>query len=180
MPVSKEQAQLIAPLIRARRPHGAFRWDEPGIVAAIERVKHLGLGEVMDALGRAADDRDARTPAVITNLRSSYWRPDLERVGRVKDPFDPEETCSRCNQPTHPDSDDHPFVSIATQAAAAAAVSDEARKAAARARVQALKQEIPTEERPEPEPRYSRGAPKTENAAAAAAREALSQQQEEA
>lgn len=143
MPVSKEQALMLAELAKARRPHGAARWHSPGIVSAIEKVKHLGLGEVMDALGRAADDRDARTPAVITNVRSSYWRPDNPDRPRAREPFDAGGVCDRCGKDRATCirmwSDDHEFLSVAAA---------RARKGPSGVDVAAIKQDIACEDRP--------------------------------
>lgn len=142
MPVTKGQAQMLAELAKARRPHGAPRWDEPGIVAAIEKVRHLGLGEVMDALGKAADDREARTPAVITNVRSSYWRPEDPDRPRAREPYDAHGVCDSCGKDEQTCrrlwSRDHDYVSVAA-ARALGAVTPE--------KVAALKQEIACEDR---------------------------------
>ena len=74
MPVTKEQADMIAALATACRPHGAPRWDAPGVVAAIGKVKHMSLADVVLAVIRAADDREVRTPGVIGNTRSTCWQ----------------------------------------------------------------------------------------------------------
>ncbi len=167
MPVSKEQAQQLAPLIRARRPYGAPRWDEPGIVAAIEKVKHLGLGEVMDALGRAADDREARTPAVITNVRSSYWRAEDPDRPRAREPFDDNGVCDRCGKSEATCrrmwADDHPFLSVAEA---------RARKGPTGVDVAAVKREIACEDRRPDQPEPVR----KPNPLADAARAALNQE----
>lgn len=77
MPVTKDQAQMIANLAAASRPTGASRWDHAGIVAAVAKVKHLALPDVVTAVMRAAADRTIETPGAIGNMRSSAW---TERV----------------------------------------------------------------------------------------------------
>lgn len=74
MPVTDQQARALAFLAAAARPSGARRWDEPGIVAAIAKVKHLHLADVALAAMRAADDRTLETPGAIGNPASSCWR----------------------------------------------------------------------------------------------------------
>lgn len=74
MPVTREQAAQLASLAAAMRPHGARRWDEPGIVAAIAKVAHLALSDVAMAVTRAASDRTADNPGVISATTSIHWR----------------------------------------------------------------------------------------------------------
>jgi hypothetical protein len=95
MPVTKEQAAMIADLASAARPHGARRWDAPGIVAALAKVRHLELAEVLMAVGRAARDRDLETPAAIGNPSAPCWieRP-IERATPEK--TTPDTRCGIC------------------------------------------------------------------------------------
>lgn len=86
MTVTREQAEHLAVLTAAARPHGAAQWDPPGIVAAIAKVAHVDLAEVMKACARAAQDRTVRTPAVIGDMRSSAWR---ERLAELASPMKP-------------------------------------------------------------------------------------------
>lgn len=74
MPVTKDQAILIAELAAAARPFGARRWDIAGIVAAIRPVAQMHLADVILAAIRAADDHTLDTPAAIGNTKSSCWR----------------------------------------------------------------------------------------------------------
>ena len=73
MPVTKPQAEMLAALATAARPHGAPRWDAPGVMAALAAVRHLDLAEVLMAVGRAARDRDLNTPAAIGNTAAPCW-----------------------------------------------------------------------------------------------------------
>lgn len=109
--IDDQEIRALAFLARRRRPHGAPRWDEPGIIAAIEKVRHLALGEVQDALGRAADDRAALTPAVITNLTSSYWRADVAGLPVAVERVAAAELCDVCGQAQHPDTD-HKYLPV--------------------------------------------------------------------
>lgn len=79
MTVTRAQAETLAPLIADCRPHGARRWDIPGILTAIHRVHDRQLVEVIRAFTRGAEDRTAHTPAVVVT-NPTYWRePALER-----------------------------------------------------------------------------------------------------
>lgn len=53
-------------------PHAA--WDEAGIMAALSRVANMSPGEVGLAAIRAAMDKTAKTPGVISSLDSIHWR----------------------------------------------------------------------------------------------------------
>ena len=116
MPVTKPQAEMLAALATAARPHGARRWDAPGVMAALAKVRHLDLAEVLMAVGRAARDRDLNTPAAIGNTAAPCW------VERPVERWQPEKVersnrCGVCNQrrevcertPRWGD-DDHTFV----------------------------------------------------------------------
>jgi hypothetical protein len=101
MPVSKDQATMLAAIAVACRPKGAPKWDAPGVVAAIGRVANLHLADVVHATIRAAEDASANTPGVIAATNSVHWR---ERViGRpvAVEPFDPAATCGVCGQLAH-------------------------------------------------------------------------------
>lgn len=96
MPVTDQEARALAYLAARMRPYGARRWDEPGIIAAIAKVKHLELAEVTLAVARAADDRDLETPAPIGNMRSSCWRERNTNRPAEHKPFVREHTCGVC------------------------------------------------------------------------------------
>lgn len=98
MPVTKNQAEMLASLGAAARPTGARRWDAPGVMAAIGKVRHLELAEVLMAVGRAARDRDLETPAAIGNPGAPCW---IERpVERWEpDKTTPEHRCGICGNP---------------------------------------------------------------------------------
>lgn len=98
MPVTKDDAVRLADLAVAIRPHGARRWDKPGIVAAIGRVKDLHLADVAMAVIRAADDRSLETPGAIGNPSAPCWadrRPDRPQVRVSADPLS---TCGICGR----------------------------------------------------------------------------------
>lgn len=77
MPVTRDQAQMLAALACAARPYGAAQWDPAGVVAAVSKVAGLELADVAMATMRAAADRDLKTPGAIGNTATSAWR---ERV----------------------------------------------------------------------------------------------------
>lgn len=72
--IEKHQAQMLASLACAARPHGAPRWDEAGVMAAIAQVRHLDLAEVNRAVMTAARNRALTTPGAIGNTSSEVWR----------------------------------------------------------------------------------------------------------
>lgn len=118
MTFTRDQADHLAALAQAIRPQGAPRWDAAGIMAALAKVRHLSLADVALAVIRAADDRDAKTPAVITNLRSPHWRERNPDRPRELDHTAPEYRCATCNKPkdrchvTRIADDDHEFESL--------------------------------------------------------------------
>lgn len=98
MPLTDDDIRLLAWQARRARPHGARRWDEAGITAALAKVRHLDLAEVMMAVGRAARDRDLETPAAIGNTAAPCWveRP-IERWAPAK--VTRSDRCGECSQP---------------------------------------------------------------------------------
>jgi len=116
MPVTKDQANMLASLAVSCRPTGAPRWDEPGIVAAIGKVAHLHLADVAHAVLRAAEDRTAKTPGVIAAVGSVHWRDRNPDRPAERKPFDPQGTCATCSQSEarcrEVWADDHEFVSV--------------------------------------------------------------------
>lgn len=65
---------MIAALAADVRPHGARRWDHAEIMAALKKLAHLSLPDVIQAVIRAADDRDTNSPFAVTNTTSPHWR----------------------------------------------------------------------------------------------------------
>jgi hypothetical protein len=115
MPVSREQAQMLATLAVSCRPNGAPHWDAPGVMAAIGKVKDRTLADVVLAVIRAADDREAKTPGVISAPGSSHWKERGTRT-RTAEPYDRGGTCHTCSLP-HAKcralwADDHDYVSV--------------------------------------------------------------------
>jgi len=83
---------------------GDLRLDEPdrgffgffvGILAALAKVKHLGLAEVTMAAMRAASDEALHTPAAIGNTKTACWRERTPGPGRSRPPKR-EEACLTC------------------------------------------------------------------------------------
>jgi hypothetical protein len=97
MPVTQDQARALAQLAVDCRPTEARRWDIQGVYAAIGKVRDRHLADVILAVIRAADDRNAETPGVINAPGSLHWR---ERgTDRPATKHDPETTCSTCHKP---------------------------------------------------------------------------------
>lgn len=119
MPVTQQQAQMLATLAVASRPTGAPRWDQAGVMAAIGKVKERSLADVILAVIRAADDREAKTPGVISAAGSTHWQERGIRTPR-REPYDRGGTCATCSLPHEKCrnvwSDDHEYVSVAEYA----------------------------------------------------------------
>ncbi|WP_310962131.1 hypothetical protein [Nocardioides terrisoli] len=88
MPVTKDQARILTSLIVASRPHGAPRWDEPGIMAALAKVADRSLPEVVIASIRAACDASARNPGVIA-APGKAWDSDTVPIEAKSRPHPP-------------------------------------------------------------------------------------------
>lgn len=124
MPVTHEQAQQLASLARAIRPHGARRWDEPGVMAAIGAVRHLDLAEVAMVVVGAAADRGLETPAAIGNTKSPVWTGRWRNADKTEDrrPYDPNTFCEWSGRPmVRCAGSDHDCVTAAEYAARLAA-----------------------------------------------------------
>lgn len=147
MPVDKPQAQMLATLAVACRPHGAPRWDEAGTLAAIAKVRHLALADVAHAVIRAAEDRDARTPAVIASTASLHWRETRTDRPAPLIPGNAETCCHKCGKVRERHAAaDHEFLSTAEWVARRGEVD-------AAGWVQRIRQDLACEEpRPELEP----------------------------
>lgn len=93
MPLTDQNIRALVHLAAACRPHGAPRWDEAGIYAAIAKVRHLSLADVALAVIRAADDDKAKTPGVIANTSAPNWQERATNRPTPRDPWDPNEFC---------------------------------------------------------------------------------------
>jgi len=98
MPVTKDQAHMLAAIAVACRPVGAPRWDEPGVVAAIAKLAHLHLADVTHAAIRAAEDSTAKTPGVITATTSIHWRDRNPDRPKERPSYTPDNTCGTCGR----------------------------------------------------------------------------------
>lgn len=143
MPVNQQQAQMLAALAAACRPHRAPTWDEAGIVANIAKVRDRDLATVALAVIRAASDRDAKSPGVIPT-RGPHWS---ERL--AEDKWEPtivprEERCSVCSLDQvsceSRTRGEHEFVSAATTAAAKRGAEVHDIAAALKAEVQPMRE----------------------------------------
>lgn len=96
--IADQEIRAIAHLAARARPSGARRWNEAGIIAAIEKVRARSLYEVTVAVMRAANDRNADTPGVIPTA-GPHWRADVDDDVPVIERFDPVTTCGICGKP---------------------------------------------------------------------------------
>jgi len=112
MPVTKDQAHMLAALAVACRPTGAPRWDEPGVVIAIGRVSNLHLPDVAKAVIRCAEDATAKTPAPISNTAASCWRERTQQTAPRNVPAG--HRCNDCGKAEDHaiHADDHPFTRL--------------------------------------------------------------------
>lgn len=72
--LSSDQIATICEVIAKLRPHGARRWDPPGIRAALAKVAHLDASNVLMAAIRLSQDRTAETPGQIAITNTECWR----------------------------------------------------------------------------------------------------------
>lgn len=98
--IEKHQAQMLASLACAARPHGAPRWDEAGVMAAIRQVRHLDLAEVNQAVMTAARNRALTTPGAIGNTDSEVWRTAASSPSSTtsSEPYDANGMCQICGK----------------------------------------------------------------------------------
>lgn len=99
MAVTRDQAEALATLAaNVRAEAKTSRWDKPGIMTAIGRVKDRTLADVALAVIRAADDPTLDTPGAIGNPTTSCW---AERATRhaAFEPYDPAAFCGTCGKP---------------------------------------------------------------------------------
>lgn len=101
MSVTREQAELLATLAIACRPHDAPHWDRPGLIAAIGRVKGRSLASVTIAVIQASEDPGAETPAVIP-AEGPHWRAPAPGDRPTARPPRPDEACRACGRHLHP------------------------------------------------------------------------------
>lgn len=117
MPVTREQATYLAPIIAACRPYGARQWQHSEITAALVRLGHLGLADVILAAVRCASDRHAESPFAITNTTSPHWRERQGAPATAHQSYDAHGVCDVCSLDQASCvarwSDDHEFVSVA-------------------------------------------------------------------
>lgn len=125
MTITKDQAQMIATLAVAARPHGARRWDHTGVMAALAKVADRNLAAVTMATIRAASDRDVDTPGVIPT-NGSHWTESAAVTTFVPQKFDRAGCCSVCSMSETACrmrwAGDHEFVAVEVAAARKGAV----------------------------------------------------------
>ncbi len=98
MTLTRDHAQMLATLARACRPHGAARWDEPGIMAALKQVADRDLASVIIATITAASDRDCETPGVIPT-NGSHWTAAAKVAVTPPDNTPAGDRCTVCSKP---------------------------------------------------------------------------------
>jgi hypothetical protein len=106
---------MIAALAVACRPHGAPRWDAPGVVANIAKIKERSLADVAMAVLRAANDRNAKSPGVIPTT-GPHWSERLTEPSTREPKLDPGERCTACGKAEghriHTFDHDHEFAHV--------------------------------------------------------------------
>lgn len=101
MTVTRDQAQMLTNLAIACRPHRAPTWDAAGVMAMLERVRHMDLAEVVVATIRLAKDPTAHTPADVAKPSAECWREQLKAPKWTPDQTPREQRCSVCNHGRH-------------------------------------------------------------------------------
>lgn len=97
MPVTKDQAQMIASLAVACRPNRAPTWDHAGVVANVWKIRDRSLSEVVLAVIRAAADHETTSPGVIP-ANGSHWQEQLKPEKWQPETLDPAERCGVCGK----------------------------------------------------------------------------------
>ena len=150
MTVTPEQAQMLATLAIACRPNGARQWQPDAVMAEIAKIRDRSLGSVILATVRAAMDRNAQRPEVISS-GGSHWGDTMLTTDWVPNAVPRESRCSVCSLSetacrirwAH----DHDFESVATANARKANADPESVVTA----VEALKDGIvPADPKPAP------------------------------
>jgi hypothetical protein len=119
--ITKDQAQMLAHLAIACRPHRAPTWDEAGVMANIAKVKERALPEIVMAVIQAAADRECVSPGVIPSP-GSHWQVAMKPPPFVPNVLGPGDRCGICGQsrdrcttaprfgdPKRDENDDHVF-----------------------------------------------------------------------
>lgn len=120
MTVTDQDIRALTFLACRSRPHGARQWKESEVAAEIAKLHHRSLGDVILAVTRAAIDRSAERPSVITSL-GSHWRDTRIEQAFVPQTMTSTERCSICGYSESAcairhDKDDHEFESAAMAA----------------------------------------------------------------
>jgi hypothetical protein len=149
MTVTKDQAQMIATLACASRPTGARQWKHDEVMAEIAKISGRSLPAVICAVTRAAMDRGAQRPAVISSA-GSHWGDTMLATDWVPNAVPRESRCSICSL-SEPAcrirwAADHDFKSAAIAAKEASEVDPEAIRAA----VTAIREGIEPTKEPRP------------------------------
>jgi hypothetical protein len=151
MTVTKDQAQMLATLACATRPMGARQWKPDAVMAEIEKLRDRTLGSVICAVTRAAMDRNAQRPEVISSA-GSHWS-DTQTVVPQTEPVARGDRCSICSLPKNACElrwrHDHEFDSLIDAARRKAEGTPEAMAEV----IAALKDEIAAADPREPAPR---------------------------
>lgn len=114
----KDEAQMLATLAVKCRPTGARQWNPDAVMAEIAKVHDRSLPVVICAVIRAAADRNAQRPEVISSA-GSHWG-DLPLVTPPPTKVPANEMCSVCSLPRNACrmrwAHDHEFDSLAAAA----------------------------------------------------------------
>ncbi len=96
--LTAEEISVLAGIIAKLRPHGAPRWQAPGIRAAFVKTAHLDAANVLMAAIRLSQDRSAETPGQIATTSAECWREKPSDWKPPAAPFDPHSTCDVCGK----------------------------------------------------------------------------------
>jgi hypothetical protein len=97
MTVTRDQAQMLATLACDVRPTGARQWTPDKVMAEIEKIRDRSLGTVICAVTRAAMDRNAQRPEVISSP-GSHWADTMIAQAFVPRTSTAAERCTVCSE----------------------------------------------------------------------------------
>lgn len=92
-----DEIACLSGILAKLRPHGAPRWQPPGVRAALARVAGLDAANVLMAAVRLSQDRSAETPGQIAITSAECWRERVAEPGAAQPSNEP--FCGYCGKP---------------------------------------------------------------------------------
>jgi phage tail protein X len=108
MTIDDQELRAISWLACRARPVGARRWDEAKVFTEAAKVRERSLSAVALAVLRAAADRNAERPEVISSA-GSHWGDTIVPGAFVPRAAPTGTRCTVCGKAAHTGHEDHPF-----------------------------------------------------------------------